>query len=352
FVAKDGWANLRSIPSTMENPTVTFPFNLYLVGFMAAFGCGLILVPVFRSWSYKVGLVDDPGHRKIHTTPIALAGGIAVLAAIILPLVVGGFVLLFPPFGFFTGGVSNLLLHGFSEKGSQIVTIVAGAAAMALLGWVDDKHELKAGPKFFGQFIVALLVAAAGIRITLFVPNPMFSYAITIIWILAVTNAFNFMDNMNGLCGGVGMISCWACAWTAALQGQYLVSLLAFVVCGALLAFLPYNYPTATVFLGDAGSHLIGFLTAVLSILPHFYSREWNSTWAVLSPLFILAVPLLDLAWVVALRTRMGKPFYIGDTNHFSHQLVRRGISKSSAVAVLWLASALFSFCAFLLFVK
>jgi UDP-GlcNAc:undecaprenyl-phosphate GlcNAc-1-phosphate transferase len=110
---------------------------------------------------------------------------------------------------------------------------------------------------------------------------------------------------------------------------------------GALLGFLPFNYPRAKTFLGDAGSHLTGYWLAVLAILPHFYSRTSPNVWAVMSPLLILAVPLADMAWVVALRTLKGQPFYIGDTNHLSHRLVRAGWTKSRAVASIWLLAAI-----------
>ena len=162
----------------------------------------------------------------------------------------------------------------------------------------------------------------------------------TVLWILTLTNAFNFMDNMNGLCSGLGVIGAWCFAVSAAAQGQYLVALLSLLACGALLGFLPYNFPKATVFLGDSGSHLVGFLMAVLAILPHFYSRQNPNSWAVLSPLLILAVPLADLGWVVILRWRAGKKIYIGDTNHLSHRLVQRGCSRAQAVLIIWLLAA------------
>ena len=153
-------------------------------------------------------------------------------------------------------------------------------------------------------------------------------------------NAFNFMDNMNGLCAGLGAIGALWFAIIATGLGQYLVALLAFLGAGALLGFLPYNYPKASVFLGDAGSHLVGYLLAVLAILPHFYSKKNPSTLAVMTPLIVLAVPLLDMAWVVLLRTKKGKPFWIGDTNHLSHRLVRRGWTKERTVAWIWLLGA------------
>lgn len=211
---------------------------------------------------------------------------------------------------------------------------------MLLLGWLDDKHELRPRVKFSGQFLIAALVAASGARITLFVHSQLFHYAITILWILTLVNAFNFMDNMNGLCAGLGAVGAWYFAIIAAADGQYLVALIAFLTFGALLGFLPYNFPRAVAFLGDAGSHLIGYLLAVLAILPHFYTPRHPRKWAVLIPLLVLAVPLLDMFQVVLFRWRNSRPFYVGDTNHLSHRLVRLGLTRTQAVLVLWLAAA------------
>src|SRR5512138_2894901 len=165
---------------------------------------------------------------------------------------------------------------------------------MAALGCVDDKYELHPAYKFAGQLLIAMLTAGAGIRITLFVHNPLFSYAVTILWILTVTNAFNFMDNMNGLCAGLGAVAAWCIGLSAMTQVHYLVATTAFLVSGALLGFLPYNFPRATAFLGDTGSHLTGYLLAVLAILPHFYSKQNPRPLAVLAPLLVLGIPLLD----------------------------------------------------------
>ena len=192
-------------------------------------------------------------------------------------------------------------------------------------------------------------MAAAGVRITLFVDNALFSYTVTVLWILTVTNALNFMDNMNGLCAGLGVISTWIFAVIAAAAGQYLVALLGLLSCGALLGFLPYNFPRAKAFLGDAGSHLVGYLLAVLAILPHFFTGSEQSKLAVLTPLLVLAVPLGDLAWVVVLRWRLGKPFYVGDTNHLSHRLVRYGLPPARAVLLIWVLAAISGALAMLL---
>ena len=123
----------------------------------------------------------------------------------------------------------------------------------------------------------------------------------------------------------------------AGVHGQYLVASIAFLGFGALAGFLPSNFPKATVFLGDSGSHLVGYLLAVLAILPHFYSTRHPRPFAVLIPLLVLAVPLADMAWVVLIRWRNRQPFYLGDTNHLSHRLVKRGLTRTQAVVVIWL---------------
>jgi len=316
---------------------VTFPFSLYLAAFASAFVTALLTLPLWRRWCRRVGLVDDPGHRKIHATPIPLAGGLAVLTGLLLPLL-GATMLLKADANAIAN--ANVLIYGLDRRALQLAAIAIGALGMVLLGLLDDKYELKPLTKFCGQLLLAGGVAYSGVRITLFVPNLAFSYGVTILWLLTVINAFNFMDNMNGLCAGLGAISAGLFAAMAAGEGQYLVALLAFLTCGALLGFLPHNFPQARAFLGDSGSHLVGYLLAVLAILPHFYHRGQPHPLAVLSPLLVLAVPLADLAWVVVRRMRMGKPFYLGDTNHLSHRLVRAGLNPPAAVMLIWLGAA------------
>jgi len=317
---------------------MTFPFNFFLAAFMGAFLTTLLALPLWRKWCLRVNLVDDPGQRKIHDAPVPLAGGFAVLTGILLPLVTGA---IFLKLGILKIPFASLIVHGINRRAIELAVIVFGAIAITVLGWLDDKHELKPLPKFTGQLLVAVAVALACKRITLFVPSLTFSYAITILWLLTVINAFNFMDNMNGLCAGLGAIGALLFAIIAASNGEYLVALIAFLMCGALIGFLPWNFPNARAFLGDAGSHLVGYLLAVMAILPHFYTKQNPRPLAVLSPLLVLAVPLADLAWVVILRTRARKPFWIGDTNHLSHRLVRAGFSQTHAVLVIWLIAVM-----------
>ena len=323
---------------------MTFPHSVYLAAGISACLAAAVASPLWRQWCLRTGLLDDPGHRKIHQAPVPLAGGLAVLTGIMLPLGLAVAYLLLrhtiqPGAGSSTHW-TGLLSYGLNRRAVELGAILLGAVATVVLGWVDDRHELRPAYKFIGQLVIALAVTASGVRVTLFVPSLVFSYAVTILWILTVINAFNFMDNMNGLCAGLGAIAAWHFACFAARQEQYLVALIGFLMLGALLGFLPYNFPKARAFLGDAGSHLTGYLLAVLGILPHFYSKGSEARWAVLSPLLILAVPLLDLAWVVLLRWRMRKPFYLGDTNHLSHRLVRAGLSREKAVVLIWVLAA------------
>lgn len=326
---------------------MSFPFNVYLAAIAGAFMVSTLALPCWRKICHRTGLVDDPGHRKIHDDPMPLAGGFAVLTGMLAPILLGAAVL---HWNLLRMPVSHTLLaYGLGVRKLQLSAIMLGAFGIVITGWLDDQYELRPLAKFTGQLLVALLVAASGIRITLFVHSVVFSYAITMLWMLTVINAFNFMDNMNGLCAGLGAIGSWFFAMIAVMYGQYLVGVLALLACGALLGFLPYNFPKASAFLGDTGSHLVGYLLAVMAILPHFYTAQHPHHWFVFIPLLILGVPLGDLAWVVVLRWRLGKPFYHGDNNHLSHRLVKRGFSKKDAVLLIWLLATLLGAIALLL---
>jgi UDP-GlcNAc:undecaprenyl-phosphate GlcNAc-1-phosphate transferase len=317
---------------------VNFPFNFFIAAFAGAFATSLLALPLWRKWCLRTNLVDDPGHRKIHSTPVPLAGGFAVLTGIILPISVGAILL---KLGIVKISSAGLIVHGIDRRALELAVLALGAVAITLLGWLDDKHELKPLPKFIGQLLIAVAVAAASKRITLFVHSEIFSYAVTILWVLTVINAFNFMDNMNGLCAGLGAIGAFLFAFIAATNGEYLVAITGFLMCGALTGFLPWNFPNARAFLGDAGSHLVGYLLAVMAILPHFYTKQNPRPLAVLAPLLVLAIPLIDLAQVSLFRMLNKKPFWIGDTNHLSHRLVQCGLNRTQVVLILWLIAAM-----------
>lgn len=328
-----------------------FPFNVYICALVGAGLTTAITLPLWSAWCRRTGTVDDPGHRKIHSDSVPLSGGLAVITGMGLPLLAGLLVVVLLRSGFnsiLDGNTIGLLQHGFSRRALQLGGIMGGALGMLLLGFWDDRVELKPGVKLLGQFLIATAVAACGVRITLFIPNLLFHYVITVLWIVTLVNALNFMDNMNGLCAGLGAIGAWYFGWIAALDGEYLVATMTFLIAGALMGFLPWNFPKGKAFLGDAGSHLVGYLMAVLAVLPHFYSRHNPNVFGVLMPLLVLAVPLADLVSVVILRWKIGQPFWVGDNNHLSHRLVRAGCSRTMAVLTIWLLAAATGALAFL----
>ena len=314
-----------------------FPVGLYLLALVGGAVISAASLPLWRRWCEHVGLVDTPGHRKIHDHPVPLAGGLAVVTGLATPILAAS---AWAWLGPLPESFAHVVAHGLAKRGWQLVAILGGATAMLALGVIDDWRNLSAKWKFTGQVLIALAVAASGIRVTIFVESPLFSYAVTVLWILTVTNAVNFQDNMNGLCAGLGLIAGWFFAWHAGLEGQYLVASLAFLFTGALAGFLPYNFPRGGVFLGDGGSHVVGFLLAVLAILPDFYSAASQPKWLVLTPLIVLAVPLADLVSVILIRRRLGQAVWVGDNNHFSHRLVRAGLAKPRAVLILLLIAA------------
>ena len=281
--------------------------------------------------------MDVPGYRKIHDSPVPLAGGLAVITGLAIPIL---FVVLCAYLGSLPESFAHIVSYGLSNRGWQLAAILVGSIAMLALGMLDDSRDLLPKWKLLGQVIIALAVAASGIRVTMFVDSDIFSYAITVLWILTVTNSVNFQDNMNGLCPGLGIICGWFFAWHAGLEGQYLVATLAFLFSGALFGFLPFNFPKGRVFLGDGGSHVVGFVLSVLAVLPDFYSDDTPYKWLIITPLLILFIPLTDLISIIVIRCRLGQPIWVGDNNHFSHRLVRSGHPKTRAVLLLLLISA------------
>ncbi len=313
--------------------------------FDVSFVLALILTPFFRQLSYRWGCVDQPDQeRKIHTHAMPLLGGGAVFGAFALNVILNYLVIL-PIAGridvtFVNLSDLRLYIDGAFFVWRKLVVLLVGGLLMVALGVYDDRHDLGARTKLLGQVAIALLVALTGMRVTLFIDSKLVSFALTVLWIVTITNAMNFLDNMDGLCAGVGLVCALLFGFIAGLQQQYFVCLLALALAGALLGFLPHNFKPATIFLGDAGSHFIGYMLAVLPILGTFYQPGTQTHLPVLIPLLVLAVPLFDLVMVMWIRFRRGQPVYVGDVNHISHRLVRLGLPQSWAVTLIYLITA------------
>ncbi len=303
---------------------------IYLMFGAIAFVGAAATLPVWRAGCRGSGLVDEPGHRKIHGKPTPLAGGLAVLCGLLAVML---FVIVNPKSG---------------QPPPEIVLrfqgLCFGGLVMMLLGLADDRWELRARGKFAGQLMIAVGAAWAGLRFG-WLPG-WWDHVLAVVWILTVTNAVNFMDNMNGLCAGLAAIASGFMGVIFAGAAEPFVAVLCFATSGAALGFLPYNFPRASAFLGDSGSHLLGFLLATLPLNAGIGARRFPEC---LVPFVVLAVPLVDLVAVMILRWRAGQPVYVGDTNHLSHRLVGRGLSRTMAVLLLWAAGAVAGALALLL---
>jgi UDP-GlcNAc:undecaprenyl-phosphate GlcNAc-1-phosphate transferase len=311
----------------------------YFYVFDISFVLALVLTPVLRRLSHQWQFVDHPdSERKIHEGAMPLLGGGAVFGAFALNVLVNALVVLPFLMRFDLPDLQPYLAGAFTVL-PKLLVLLLGGALMVALGLYDDKHDLRAGPKLLGQVVIASLVAAAGMQITVFIANPVVDFALTVLWIVTITNALNFLDNMDGLCAGVGLVCAGLFAFIAGIQGQYFVCLLALALAGALLGFLPFNFKPATIFLGDAGSHFVGYMLAVLPVLGTFYRPGSPTCLPVLIPLLVLAVPLFDMAMVMWQQFRRGGPSSIADANHISHQLVRLGLPQSWAVTLIYLVA-------------
>ncbi len=319
-------------------------YGVALLAFGSTFVLSLVLTFLMRAWSRRSGFVDRPAGHKQHEKPIALGGGVAITASILLPIVGGTL------FGYYLHkhGTADWLpatiqthLSGISSKLSSVLAIAGGALVLHITGLIDDRKALGPGVKFIVQFLVAIFIAGpVGIRIVEFLGVPI-SITVTVLWIVLITNAFNFLDNMDGLSAGVAAVASMIFALAALGVGQIFVPTLALVISGAMVGYLAFNFQPASIFMGDAGSLVIGYFMAVVTILTTFYDpRQGLTPLGVFVPIVVLAVPLYDVTSVVIHRLRMGDSPLKGDRRHFSHRLVRRGMSVRKAVGTIYLATA------------
>lgn len=305
------------------------------VGFLLSFG----LTWGVRAVAPRFDFVDKPGGRKVHAKVTPLGGGIAIFWAIALPLL--AVVLL--PFVITLDASWQPYLGGVEAQTPLLLKIVAALFAMHILGLVDDRRALGPYSKLLAQLgITAALVLSTDLRV-LTALGPVMSAMITILWIAAITNALNFLDNMDGLSAGIAAVAAAAFMITTLVIGQFFVAAALALLLGACVGFLCFNFAPASIFMGDSGSLILGFLLAVLTVRTTFLppGQDFVSSWYTLfAPVMVLAVPLYDLTVVSLIRMREGRSPLKGDTNHFSHRLVRRGMTKPGAVLCIYLITA------------
>lgn len=319
----------------------------------------LLTVMAMRRLAPRIGFVDRPGHRKIHANPKPLGGGVGIYLGFALPLLLGVIVVnTWPP----SFAIDPAYWYGAQQQTPLAIGVLLALTALHLLGLYDDRRALGPWTKLLVQ-----LGAAAGLVIVmemlaqqtpslrlraLTALGTVPSIILTILWITAVTNAFNFLDNMDGLSAGVAAVCTTAFLVTAISIEQWFVAALLTLLLGALLGFLCFNFPPASIFMGDAGSLIVGFILGVLTVRTTFlppdvsFAGGWYVTFA---PLIVLAVPMYDLIVVSLIRLARGKSPFVGDTNHFSHRLVAKGMSRRTAVLCIYLITAATSIAAILL---
>ncbi|MCH8333805.1 undecaprenyl/decaprenyl-phosphate alpha-N-acetylglucosaminyl 1-phosphate transferase, partial [Candidatus Sumerlaeota bacterium] len=309
---------------------------LYLCSFSLALAMAAPLTLLARRFGVQRGILDHPDGRKAHARPIPVTGGYGIFATFMLLAGLGGWIA--PLASSLVPESWDPLPHYLENlRGvrKELGAILLGSSWIFLVGLVDDIRPMGPRWKLLAQLIATLPLLGAGITIHIFLPFPILGWILTIAWTVLLMNSFNFIDNMDGLCAMVGATIAAVLAIAAYQGGELWLPALYLTLSGTLAGFLIFNFHPASIFLGDAGSLLVGYLLAVFSISTTFHQAGQPSGLPVLIPLAVMGVPLFDTASVLFIRWRAGAPFMVGDQNHFSHRLRTMGFSVRQTVITI-----------------
>ena len=287
---------------------------MYLLAFFVSFFIVFLATPSVIRFAHKIGFLDYPGLRKIHEKPTPLLGGAVVYLGFAISLSLG------------------IFLSGTSMDGN-LIGIFLGSFVLVILGLWDDKSGLSPSHKFFGQILASFLFIIFSQKVIILTSTFIDTF-ILLLWIVGLINALNFLDNMDGLCGGITFIHCMAFCVIGVLNQQTTIVLTSLCLAGAILAFLRYNFHPAKIFLGDAGSMLNGFLLACMGVL---FVQKNPSPHTFLVPILILSYPIFDITFVTFTRLREGRKFYQGGKDHSTHRLLKLGIKPPYTVWSVYL---------------
>lgn len=313
--------------------------NTYFALFLIATFASLIITPLIRRMCQRFKLLDIPlDGRRIHTNGTPRLGGVAIYASVFvalstLPL------------------VSNLLTQTLRAHTPEIFVALVPATLVLLLGVYDDLRGANATVKFVGLGLIAALFYAMGGRIeALAIPYfgfvqfpPVVSFLVTVFWLVAISNAFNLIDGMDGLAPGAALFASMVILVVSLGQPNPLMTVVALVLCGALVGFLRYNFNPASIFLGDSGSLFIGFMLAALSVLS---VQKATTAVAIITPILAFGLPVVDTGVTMARRLISGRPIFQGDGEHIHHMLLARGWSQRRVVLILYGVCATFGLVA------
>jgi len=304
----------------------------FLIAFALAFFAGIVLTWAVRNLAVRWGMYDAPeGGRKIHQRPIPRLGGVAVAIAFFLPII--GLAL-------WSNDISSAL---FREDG-LLISLLGGGSIILAVGIRDDLKGAGALIKFIGQITAAFIVFHAGVQIDVIsvpfigaVKLGVWSFPVTIFWIVLITNALNLIDGLDGLAGGVAVLAGTTLFIMSLIEGDVVGALLLVSMVGATLGFLRFNWNPASIFLGDTGSLFLGFLLATVSA---HSSQKSFALFSIVAAFVALALPIFDLSMAVVRRYLMGKPVFSADQYHIHHLLLRKGLSQRQAAWVLLTGTA------------
>ena len=279
----------------------------YALSFGAPMAAAALLTPLAARLALRLGIMDHPKEGRFHERSTPYLGGLAVAAGLVLT-------------AWLSAGAEG-----------ELLTILLAGLALAGLGFVDDHRTVRPGTKFIVEAGAALALWTVGVRAGLFGVE-MLDALLTIFWVVAITNAVNMLDNMDGLAAGVATVSAATFALIAASVGDFLVASFALAIAGALVGFLFHNFPPARIFLGDGGTLMLGFLLAALGLKLDLVGQGGLIRSAI--PVLVLGVFIFDMALVTLARRVGGRPLFRGGTDHSSHRLVTWGAPPS------WVAGA------------
>lgn len=292
------------------------------------------LTPLMRNVALRFGVIDSPNaSHKTHKKPVPYLGGVAIVLGVVI----------ISYFAIFVSGVD-------SNSFGLANTVLIPAILMGLIGLIDDIKNLSPWPRFVAQNIVGI-ISSAILIVTKTIGSPtgsnLLDIAITLVWIVGLTNAVNFLDNIDGGASGVMAISAFFLFVVAYQGGQILIAAFSLTLAGGTLGFLFWNRPPARIYMGDAGALFLGLLVASLSVRLEPNPINRGASFAI--PILLLAVPILDTSVAVTSRLARGISPFQGGKDHLSHRLIRIGLSKRQAVVVIWLVTGFFGAFAFVI---
>ena len=300
-------------------------YSLLGLGTLAFVLC-LILTPIFRYFSLRLGLVDQPdNNRKVHTRPIPRTGGVPIAIAYALAL---GLMAWFAP----SSAAVNI------QHRDLLWSLFPAVGLVFLVGLVDDLLGMKATHKLLGQTAAALWAVSMGAKIPLFDGHPganWIMWPLSVLWLVGCTNAFNLIDGMDGLASGVGLFATLTTLLAALLQGNWGLAMATVPLAGCLLAFLRYNFNPASIFLGDSGSLTIGFLLGCFGVI---WSQKSATLLGMVAPLMAFSLPLFEVGLSIGRRFLRNQPIFQPDRGHIHHRLLGRGLHPRAVALILYAA--------------